>query len=165
MIELQTGHSYGVDARDRRSEAGLPRPEGARAALESFYHAFNERDIDVLRDVWTEHPLAQLNNPLGGILRGGDAVLGLYAEIFRGPARVAVEFTDIVEYIGDEHAVFAGRELGTYSLAGAPPLALSIRTTRYFRHDGESLRWRQYHHHGSIDEPDALRDYQLAVRG
>jgi hypothetical protein len=26
-------------------------------------------------------------------------------------------------------------------------------------------RWRQYHHHGSIDDPAALQAYQLAIRG
>jgi len=38
---------------------------------------------------------------------------------------------------------------------------LEIRTTRYFRY--EQGHWRQYHHHGSIDDQAALAAYQHAV--
>ena len=40
-------------------------------------------------------------------------------------------------------------------------LELAIRTTRIFRWTNE--RWRQIHHHGSIDNPDVLAHYQQAV--
>jgi hypothetical protein len=37
-----------------------------------------------------------------------------------------------------------------------------IRTSRWFKlADG---RWRQLHHHGSIEDADLLARYQLAVR-
>jgi len=39
---------------------------------------------------------------------------------------------------------------------------MKIRTTRVFRYDGE--RWRQTHHHGSIDDPQLLAAYQSLVR-
>jgi hypothetical protein len=57
--------TFGPDARNRLDEAGRPGREGALAALESFYYAFNQRDLDAFRRVWTRDPLAQLNNPLG----------------------------------------------------------------------------------------------------
>jgi hypothetical protein len=42
-------------------------------------------------------------------------------------------------------------------------LDLRIRTTRWFvKSDG---RWRQLHHHGSIEEPALLADYQRAIFG
>ncbi|HSZ31640.1 MAG TPA: nuclear transport factor 2 family protein [Pseudonocardiaceae bacterium] len=68
-----------------------------------------------------------------------------------------------VEYLGDTHAVFAGRETGTYTDPENTVVPLRIRTTRYFRY--EQGRWQQYHHHGSIDDPAALRAYQHAVTG
>ena len=162
MIQ-HTDLRYGPHARDRLAEAVSPTAEGAHAALESFYYALNERDGAVLRRVWTDHPLAQLNNPLGGILRGGDAVTELYDKIFTGRVRVQVSFGDVVEYLGDTHAVFAGRETGTYTDPENTVVPLRIRTTRYFRY--EQGRWQQYHHHGSIDDPAALRAYQHAVTG
>jgi hypothetical protein len=40
---------------------------------------------------------------------------------------------------------------------------LTIRTSRYFRYVDSS--WAQFHHHGSIDDPEALHAYQRAVAG
>jgi limonene-1,2-epoxide hydrolase len=155
------GETYGTDARNRLDEATNPGREGAVAALESFYYAFNQRDLAVFRQVWTTDPLAQLNNPLGGILRGGDAITALYERVFHGPARVTVTLGDIVEYSGEGHAVFAGRETGEYRVT--EPVPLSIRTTRFFAY--EAGRWVQVHHHGSIDDAEALAAYQAALRG
>lgn len=154
---------YGPASRDRLAEAADPSAEGARAALESFYHALNHRDAAVLAADWSDHPLAQLDNPLGGILRGGDAVADLYRKIFDGPVRVQVTFGDIAEYTGTGHAVFAGRETGTYAGPDGAAVPLRIRTTRYFRY--EEGVWRQFHHHGSIDDPDELAAYRRAVTG
>ncbi|TVT54205.1 nuclear transport factor 2 family protein [Amycolatopsis cynarae] len=155
--------SFGPGSRNRLAETTSPGLDGALAALESFYYAFNHRDLDAFAQVWTKDPLAQLNNPLGGILRGGEPITELYDRVFHGPARVTVTFGDIVEYADDRHAVFAGRETGEYSVGGSPAVPLSIRTSRYFRYDDG--RWSQFHHHGSIDDPAALAAYQSAIRG
>ncbi|MGV4928179.1 nuclear transport factor 2 family protein (plasmid) [Streptomyces sp. BHT-5-2] len=162
MIEY-TDISYGPESRNRLHEAGDPSAEGALAALESFYYALNNRDIEALRADWTADPLAQLNNPVGGILRGGAPIAELYEKIFAGSLKVTVTFGDVVAYIGERHAVFAGRESGHYLGPDGGRIPLEIRTSRYFRY--ETGRWSQYHHHGSIDDPDALRAYQQAVRG
>ncbi|MGW4523513.1 YybH family protein [Amycolatopsis sp. NPDC004378] len=159
-MPLHLDVSFGRQARNRLDAATAPGREGALAALESFYYAFNQRDLDAFRRVWTTDPLAQLNNPLGGILRGGDAITALYERVFTGPARVTVTFGDIVEYSGDGHAVFAGRETGEYHVT--EPVPLSIRTTRCFAY--EAGRWVQVHHHGSIDDAEALAAYQAAIR-
>jgi ketosteroid isomerase-like protein len=162
MIQ-QTDPQFGAASRDRLADTADPTADGARAALETFYHALNGRHAGILRADWAAHPLAQLNNPLGGILRGGDAISALYEKIFDGPVKVEVTFGDVVEYLGADHAVFAGRETGTYTGPDGVPESLSIRTTRYFRYDDG--HWRQFHHHGSIDDPAALSAYQAAVRG
>jgi ketosteroid isomerase-like protein len=160
MIE-HTDIRYGTSSQDRLDQTGDPSPTGARAALESFYHALNHRDGEVMRAVWADDPLAQLNNPVGGILRGGEKAAALYDQIFAGPVRLEVSFGDIVEYLSADHALFAGRESGHYVAGASEPVALEIRTTRYFRY--ESGRWAQYHHHGSIDNPEALAAYQRAI--
>ncbi|RKN43012.1 YybH family protein [Streptomyces hoynatensis] len=162
MIE-KTDMSFGPASRNRLAETGDPSHRGAEAALETFYYSLNNGDLDALGADWSAHPLAQLNNPVGGILRGGDAIADLYARIFHGPVTVRVTFGDAVAYLGERHAVFAGRETGSYTTADGTTTPLDIRTSRYFRY--EEGRWRQYHHHGSIDDPDALRAYQRAIRG
>jgi len=75
---------------------------------------------------------------------------------------VSVEFYDytISETAGMFFAV--GRERGYFCL-GNDEMALAIRTTRIFRKTGD--RWRQVHHHGSIDDPKLLASYQAAVLG
>lgn len=154
--------SYGRGARNRIEETGDAGVEGARAALESFYHSFNQQSGEVLRDVWADDPLVQLNNPLGGILRGIEGVVDLYDKIFHGPADVWVEFHDIMEHAGSDVVMFAGRERGEFRI-GDTAVPLDIRTTRVFAYDGE--RWGQVHHHGSITDPAALAEYQMAVQG
>jgi ketosteroid isomerase-like protein len=86
-------------------------------------------------------------------------VAGLYEKIFTGPVRVEVTFGDV----GADHAVFAGRETGTDTGPDGVPAPLRIRTTRYFRY--EDGHWRQFHHHGSVDDPEALAASQRAVTG
>ncbi len=130
-------------------------------ALNSFYRAFNNRDLDGMRANW--HPEeCILDNPLGGIRRGWAEIEPLYARLFTGPARVYVEFHDYSLHVGAGLFVAAGRERGQYVRDGLT-LDLAIRTSRAYRRvDG---RWRQIHHHGSIDDPARLARYQAAVLG
>lgn len=158
--------SLGRDARDRLAEAADPGLVGALAALETFYCAFNQRDAALLGRVWADAPLVQLNNPLGGVLRGGADIAALYGRIFHGPARVWVEFHDVVAYHAGAVVVFAGRERGEFA-HGGEVIPLAIRTSRVFAClPGENgARWAQVHHHGSIDDPERLAGYQGAVAG
>jgi ketosteroid isomerase-like protein len=164
MLEAQIlPQSYGRDSLDRRVEAREPTPDGARAALECFYFAFNRRSADAVAAAWAQGPLISLSNPLGGVMRGLDDIRTLYQRIFSGPARVWVEFYDVVEYAGHDTVVFAGRERGKFTRDGRT-VPLTIRTTRVFQYFGAQAGWRQVHHHGSIDDPEALARYQRAVR-
>ncbi|MFF1822842.1 YybH family protein [Kribbella sp. NPDC058245] len=161
MIEL-VDYRFGPAARNRLDESGKPGREGAVAALESFYHALNHRDLELLAAVWSQDELAQLNNPVGGILRSGTAVTDLYRRIFGGELGLTVTFGDAATYWWQDSVVFAGRELGQYVDRSGAVVPLAIRTTRVFGYDG---RWLQVHHHGSIDDADELAAYQRAVRG
>lgn len=160
ITKLET--TFGREARERLADSTAAGPAGARAALETFYYAFNQRSLEVFREVWLDDPLVQLNNPLGGILRGGVQITALYDRVFNGSARVWVEFHDIVEYASPEAVVFAGRERGEYSGDGRI-VPLEIRTSRVFRYSSIASGWRQVHHHGSIDDLDLLRRYRDAV--
>ncbi len=162
MITL-VDYGFGPHARNQLAAAADPSPAGAVAALETFNYALNQRDIDAMTAVWSHHELAQLNNPVGGILRGGGEAVALYGRIFDSGTRLEVTFGDAVTYQQPTAAVFAGREIGTYAAAGGQPTPLVIRTSRFFGYDDTAGQWVQLHHHGSIDNPDALRAYQSAV--
>ena len=43
---------------------------GARAALETFYYAFNTRSLDLYQRIWADDPLVQLYSPVAGMIRG-----------------------------------------------------------------------------------------------
>ena len=159
----KTDISFGPASRNRSDETTDPSARGAEAALETFYYALNNQDREALRADWSAHQLAQLNNPVGGILRGGGAIGALYEKVFAGHPNVRVVFGDVVAYPGADHAVFAGRESGSWTDAEGNAVPLEIRTSRYFRYDDG--RWQQFHHHGSIDDPAAPAAYQHPVRG
>jgi hypothetical protein len=130
-------------------------------ALAQFYRAFNTRDLAMIDDNFAPSDEVAIDNPLGGIRRGAEVPHKMYEVVFKSPADVHVEFWDYtIHRVGD---VFwaVGRERGTYH-DGDTVKDLNIRTTRIFRlYDS---RWRQVHHHGSIEDAKLLEDYQSAVR-
>lgn len=126
-------------------------------ALIRFYAAFNGRDLTGARACWDDAPQVSMSNPLGGVKRGWPEIETVYRRIFGGETSVRVEFFDVVMIEGQDLFVAAGRERGTATRRGRT-LELRIRTTRVYRRvDGI---WRQIHHHGSMDEPELLKEYR-----
>jgi hypothetical protein len=76
----------------------------------------------------------------------------------RSPARGAKPGDDHL----DEPLVAGVKVLWEAEPAGRT-IPLYIRITWVFAYDRAAQRWGQVHHHGSIDDPDALRDYRDAV--
>ncbi|HEX7971447.1 MAG TPA: nuclear transport factor 2 family protein [Thiobacillus sp.] len=132
------------------------------SALEQFYAAFNGRDLALMAENWAQTDEIALDNPLGGIRRGWAEIRPLYERVFCGAAVVYVEFYDYTLHVGQDLFYAVGRERGQFRRGGTE-LALAIRTSRVFRQfDG---RWKQVHHHGSIENPELLARYQSAVLG
>jgi ketosteroid isomerase-like protein len=130
-------------------------------ALAQFYHAFNSRDLKMIDDNFAVSDDVAIDNPLGGIRRGANEPHKMYEGVFKSPADVHVVFWDYtIHRVGD---VFwaVGRERGTY-VDGGTEKDLNVRTTRVFQLING--RWRQIHHHGSIEDAKLLAEYQNAVR-
>jgi ketosteroid isomerase-like protein len=137
-----------------------PAPTTPEATLEEFYAAFNGRDIELMTQNWSDGAEASMSNPLGGIRRGWGDIRAGYHRLFTGSARVTVEFYDYSVHEAGDLFFAVGRERGDFRL-GETRVELAIRTSRiYQRRNG---RWRQVHHHGSIDDPVLLARYQTAV--
>lgn len=136
-------------------------PAQPLAALNAFYRAFNQRDLQAMERNWWNDDAAAMSNPLGGIARGWPAIRAVYARIFGGKARVQVAFHDYTLHEAGELFYAVGRERGTLS-GGDTQLVLAIRTTRLFRHIGGA--WKQVHHHGSFEDPALFAAYREAVR-
>lgn len=131
-------------------------------ALIGFYRAFNGHDLDALAANWMMGDAPSMDNPIGGIRRGWPSIRDGYAKLFGGAATVTVAFHDFTSQGGGDWHLFAGREQGTCKTPTVT-LDLRIRTTRWFTKAGGV--WRQLHHHGSIEEPALLADYQRAIFG
>lgn len=131
-----------------------------RQALAQFYRAINGRDVRLMEENWDSSPEAVIDNPLGGIKRGWPEIRQTYERLFRTPGTYRFEFWDFTLHRSSDVFWAVGRERGHLTKDGKT-LELAIRTTRLFRRtDG---RWRQIHHHGSIDDPQMLGRYLAAV--
>ena len=131
------------------------------AALCGFYRAFNQRDLEAMARHWSHDEGASMSNPLGGIERGWTRIRAVYARIFLGEARVSVAFHAYSLHEFGDTFLAVGRERGVLE-RGNTKLELAIRTSRLFRRvDGQ---WRQFHHHGSFEDPALLEAYHEAVR-
>ena len=143
----------------REDRRGLDTPY---EALVQFYAAFNSRNMPMMSENWAQSDEVAMDNPLGGITRGWREIQAVYLRIFDGPAAVYVEYYDYTIHETTQMFYAVGRERGYFRLAGEE-VALAIRTSRIFRSIGG--RWRQVHHHGSIDDAKLLARYQAAVLG
>lgn len=131
------------------------------SALSQFYRALNARDIALMEQNWDSSDEAVMDNPLGGIRRGWAEIASVYRGLFGASSRYSFEFYDYTLHRYGEIFIAIGRERGQLVMEDAAPLKLTIRTTRIFRLTNG--RWRQLHHHGSIDDADMLVGYKQAV--
>src|SRR6202171_3028883 len=129
--------------------------------LSGFYRAFNTRDLKMMDENFAHSDEVAIDNPLGGIRRGADEPHKMYEGVFKSPADVHVEFWDYTIHRAGDVFWAVGRERGTY-LDGQTVKNLNVRTTRIFQLING--RWRQMHHHGSIEDAKLLGDYQDVVR-
>jgi ketosteroid isomerase-like protein len=146
-----TGNEYAGDQAD------------SRQALAQFYRALNSRDLRLMEQNWDNSHEAAMDNPLGGIKRGWNEIRTIYERLFASDGSYHFEFHDYTLHQRGDLFYAVGRERGEL-VSDGKQLRLAIRTTRIFRKDGEG-KWRQVHHHGSIDDSKMLAAYQQAVLG
>jgi SnoaL-like domain len=154
--------------RNMLADAASPGIAGARAALETFYHAFNTRSPDLYQRIWADDLLVQLYSPVGGLVRGSARIAALAERMFSGRLRVRTVFEDIVAYATPDVVVFTGREHGTYVADGEHEETSElpeVRSICVFRFIAEQGGWRQVYHAVSFGDADQLARYQRAVRG
>ena len=144
----------GVIVRGERNllaETATPGFEGARAALETFYYAFNTRSPDLYQRIWVDDPLAQVDTPLAGSVRGSAAIAAFAARMFSGSMRIQTVLDDIVAYATPELVVFTERERGTFTHDGggeddAKSEVSEGRTICVFRFIPQQGGWRLVYH-------------------
>ncbi len=154
--------------RNMLADAAKPGIEGARAALETFYYAFNTRSPDLYRHIWADGPLVQLYSPVAGLVRGSATIAALSERMLSAPARTQTVVEEIVAYTTPELVVFTERELGTVTHDGEPEATSQLaegHSICVFRFIAEQGGWRLIYRHVSLDDADQLARYRRAVRG
>lgn len=129
-------------------------------AVINFYKAFNEGNMELMQEVWLNSGEASMNNPVGGIMRSWNEIKEVYDRIFNGEAKVYVEFYDFTLHSTENMFLITGRERG-YFEKGNKKIDLAIRTSRVFIK--KDNKWKQIQHHGSIDNPELLDNYQKVI--
>lgn len=152
------------------TDTATPGLAGARAALETFYYAFNTRTLDLYQRIWADDPLVQLGSPVAGVVRGKSTIDAVAARGFSGPVQIRSVFEDIVAYATPELVVFTGREHGEYAHESEGETVserpdVRTRCICIFRFIPEQGGWRQVYHHVSVDDAEALARFQRAARG
>lgn len=127
------------------------------AALINFYAAFNRQNFALMEANWLQTAEASMSNPLGGVKRGWNEIREVYKKIFGSEAKVTVEFYDYSIHASETMFLAVGRETGCLEINNQK-IELAIRTTRiYCLYENQ---WKQVHHHGSMDNPELLANYQ-----
>ena len=146
----------------RRNDAASP----LLAVLDEFYASFNARDAEGSIANWARQKDVIMCNPIGGIRHGWEAIYEGYQRIMQGATHVYVAFYDYHLVESSDMFLAVGRERGyakKISINKDQRIELVIRTSRIFRRIQD--KWQQVHHHGSIDDPDLLKQYQNFIKG
>lgn len=162
LILMPSPAIHGRSARDllpRTRERGIG---GARAALETFYRAFNAGDRELLLTLWADEPLVHLDDPLGRSVRGHGEIAELYRSLVRRGVLAWIQFDEILEISTNESVIFVGRERGMV-MTTDDIVPLRIRATHCLSWIESVSAWRWVHHHGSIEEPELMARYQRAA--
>jgi ketosteroid isomerase-like protein len=129
----------------------MPKPfDDSQAAESAFYEAFRSLDIAAMQAVWVDSGDAACVHPGGDLLRGREAVVDSWVEIFRGSRPPDITHSLLsVEVCGDL-AVHLVRE----HIRGADGKEAVVVATNVYRRSG--TYWRMLSHHASLPlvEPD-----------
>src|SRR5258706_8764235 len=122
-------YAFGPRSRNRLAETAKHSPDGAIAGLETFYYALNNADLDVLAAIWSDDDLTQVDNPVGGIVRSGAAIVDLFRHLFSSGMHLEITFTDAATYWSPDPAMFPRRQQGHYTNAEDERVPMELRTS------------------------------------
>lgn len=116
------------------------------AAVEAaFYAAFRALDIEQMGRVWLDASQTSCIHPGGALLRGTEAILASWAEIFRDSQPPQVESRTLQTSVDRALAVHTVEENVSSSPGGRQALILATNVYQYV--DGG---WRMLAHHASL---------------
>ncbi len=114
---------------------------------QAFYDAFSTLDAGAMRSVWCHLDAVYCIHPGGPALRGIDAVVQSWAEIFGSADPPSIEFRLLERRTGSTLAIHLVEESIRPGSTSGEPASTVLATNTYLLHDGE---WHMLSHHSSL---------------
>jgi ketosteroid isomerase-like protein len=113
----------------------------------AFYEAFSKLDAGAMRRVWCQSDAVYCIHPGGPALRGIDAIVQSWAEIFDSADPPSIEFRPLERQTGNTLAIHLVEESIRPGSASGKPASTVLATNTYLLQDGE---WHMFSHHSSL---------------
>lgn len=118
----------------------------ALAANQAFYRAFEKKDLDAMRSIWSQGTSSVCIHPGGAALRGWEQIETSWQQIFRNTAYMEVEIDVIAADLSGNFAYLVLTENLLQVVRGRRIEAQTIATNIFELMSG---KWYLIHHHGS----------------
>ncbi|MBD2091821.1 nuclear transport factor 2 family protein [Microcoleus sp. FACHB-1515] len=118
----------------------------ALAANQAFYRAFEKKEIEAMRSIWSKGTGSLCIHPGSAALRGWEQIEISWQKIFRNTAYMEVEIEVISAEISGNLAYIVLTETVLQIVGGRRVQAATIATNIFELMGGE---WFLIHHHGS----------------
>ena len=116
------------------------------AANESFYKAFNARDLDAMKRVWSSHEKVTCVHPGWEPLSGLEPIIDSWQGIFKNSGNMDIQITDVSVTTSEDLAWVSCIEK-LYTIATHGVLASKVFSTNLFQLNEGS--WKMIMHHAS----------------
>jgi len=120
--------------------------ELAVAANEKFYKAFNARDLDAMKEVWSSEGKVTCVHPGWNPLDGFEPIMESWQGIFKNSGNMNIEASDVT-VIASEDLAWVSCVEKLYTIATHGVLASKVYSTNLFQLINGS--WKMVMHHAS----------------
>ena len=120
--------------------------ELAIAVNEKFYKAFNARDLDAMKSVWSSHGNVICVHPGWSPLNGFEPIIESWQGIFKNSGNMDIQVSDVT-VIASEDLAWVSCVVKLYTIASNGVLASKVFSTNLFQLDEGS--WKMIMHHAS----------------
>ena len=120
--------------------------ELAIAVNEKFYKAFNARDLDAMKSVWSSHGNVTCVHPGWSPLNGFEPIMESWQGIFKNSGNMDIQVSDVTVTASEDLAWVSCVEK-LYTIASNGVLASKVFSTNLFQINEGS--WKMIMHHAS----------------
>ena len=118
----------------------------AQLANESFYEAFNKRDIEGMKQIWGKDECITCVHPGWPPLKGFEPILNSWAGIFENSGDMEIRISD-VQVRASEGLAWVSCTEKLFTIAESGVLASQVFATNLFQVEGDT--WKMVMHHAS----------------